>query len=148
MTPSARTALLLGLLGVGTLLVGCPGMPGAGGGAQEKPPGMSSPPGLQSGGAWTMMGTTITPPENSYLLVSYAYAVGETRAVVEWQTCRRIIPLESCVLVEGLNYDGRLEGADRDVNRLLPFAGLVNFEWKYEERPAPPAGEQAESEPK
>jgi hypothetical protein len=141
MTAIARTALLVGLLGLATLLAGCPGMPGAPGGEQKVPAGMLPPPGLDSGGARTLMGATIVPPDNAYLLVRYTCAVGETSTVVEWHTCRRVIPLESCLLVEGINYDGRAEGVEKDVNRVLPFEGLVSFEWKYEERPAPPAVE-------
>ena len=101
---------------------------------------------LESGGARTLMGATVTPPDDSYLLVTYTYVVAGTETRVDWQTCRRVLPLTSCVLVEGLNFDGRLKDAEKDVNVLLPFEGLVTFRWKYETRPMPPAEEDKESE--
>ena len=149
MTTFRRTALLIGLLVAGSLLAGCPGMPGmpgAGQSQQTMPPGVLPPPGLESGGARTLMGTTITPPDNAYLLVSLDRMGSEPAAPVEWQTCRRVTPLESCLLLEGINYDGRAEGAPKDVNQLITYGQLQRFEWKYEARPAPPAGESAEGE--
>jgi hypothetical protein len=116
-------------------------MPGGGGGAQSAanmPPGMQPPPGLDSGGARTLMGTTIIPPDNSVLLVKYSYADAPSSAAPEWQSCRRIIPIENCLLVEGVNYDKRAEEAEQDVNQVLPLAGLTGFQWKYEPKPAPP----------
>jgi hypothetical protein len=141
-------AVLLGvLLTSSCLLVGCPGMPGApGAGDQKMPPGVLPPPGLESGGARTLMGSTVTPPDNSYLLVSFRADKSEAAGVEHWQTCRRIVPLESCVLIEGLNYDGRAEAAPRDVNELIPYAALQSLQWKYEARPAPPAGEESAAE--
>jgi hypothetical protein len=116
-------------------------MPGAPGGDQKMPPGVLPPPGLQSGGARTIMGATVTPPDDADLLVTYAYVVADTETTVDWQTCRRISPLESCVLLEGLNFEGGLEGAEKDVNVLLPFEGLVRLQWKYKAHPAPPPEE-------
>jgi hypothetical protein len=101
---------------------------------------------MSSGGARTFMGTTITPPEDSYLLVKYSYltsalvARGQPVSSPSWQSCRRFIVLDSAVIIEGLNYDGRAKDQERDVNELLPHTGLASFQWKYEARPAPPAG--------
>ena len=92
------------------------------------------------------MGTTITAPDNAYLLVSVDRVGSEPSATPEWQTCRRVTPLESCLLVEGINYDGRAEGAEKDVNQLIRFEQVRRFEWKYEPRPVPPAGEGKEGE--
>ena len=146
MTSALKLSGLLTLLALTTLLSGCPGMPGAPGGQQQMPPGVLPPPGLESGGARTLMGTTITPPDNSLLLVKYDSTDPKSPGAGEWQTCRRIIPLESCILMEGANHDGRQEAAERDVNRLLPYASLVSFSWKYEAKLAPPAEGEAESE--
>jgi hypothetical protein len=138
--------LLIVLLGSACLLAGCPGMPGApGAGQQNMPPGIQPPPGLESGGARTLMGSTVTPPDNSILLVSFTSAESEPADVGEWQTCRRIIPLENCVLIEGLNYDGRDQDAPKDVNQLISYAHLQRFRWKYEARPAPPSEEGSEA---
>jgi hypothetical protein len=141
---TAKKAVLLGVVLVSTcLLVGCPGMPGApGGGDQRMPSGMMPPPGMESGGARTLMGSTVTPPDNSYLLVSFALAGSQAGGEEQWHTCRRIVPLENCVLIEGLNYDGRVAEAPRDENQLISYASLQSLQWKYEARPAPPAGEQ------
>ena len=147
MTNPARMAVLIGLLSLGPLLSGCPGMPGAPGSQQKMPPGVLPPPGLDSGGVRTIMGSTITPPDNSFLLVKYTHAEGAAPEAGRWQTCRRITPLESCVLLEGLNYDGRSKDAERDVNQLLPFSGLTGLYWKYEAKPAPPVEEQEEGGP-
>jgi len=148
MTTLRRAALLIGLLAMGSLLAGCPGMPGlpGAGGEQKMPPGVLPPPGLESGGARTLMGSTITPPDNSFLLVAFDLAGSEPSAAPDWQTCRRVTPLDSCLLLEGLNYDGRAEGAPKDGNQLIPYEQLRRLEWKYEARPAPPAGEGAEGE--
>jgi hypothetical protein len=146
MVAYARAALLIGLIGLGTLLAGCPGMPGAPGGEQNMPPGVMPPPGMESGGARTLMGATVTPPDDAYLLVTYTHAVAGVETTVDWQTCRRALPLQSCVLVEGINFDGRVKDAEKDVNVLIPFEGLVSFQWKYEARPAPPAEEKSEDE--
>ena len=145
MATPARIAFLIPLLGLGALISGCPGMPGSPGQQQKMPPGVLPPPGLESGGARTLMGTTITPPDNSFLLVKYTYAQAGIPGVGQWHTCRRILPLDSCVLVEGLNYDGRTEGAEKDVNQLLPYSGLTGLYWKYEARPTPPAEQTEES---
>ncbi len=141
-------AVLLGvLLTSSCLLMGCPGMPGAPGASDQRtPPGVLPPPGLASGGARTLMGSTVTPPDNSYLLVSFEAGEPGAAGAEQWQTCRRIVPLESCVLIEGLNYDGRAEAAPRDVNELIPYAALRSLHWKYEARPAPPAGEGSGAE--
>ncbi len=149
MTIFRRSALLVGLLVAGSLLAGCPGMPGMPGGGQSQqnmPPGVLPPPGLESGGARTLMGTTITAPDNAYLLVSLDRMGSELSDPAEWQTCRRVTPLERCLLLEGINYDGRAEGAPKDVNQIIPYEQVRRFEWKYEARPTPPAGESAEGE--
>lgn len=150
MTRIKKIAVLVVLIGIGTVLYGCPGMPGmpggVGGGEQKMPPGVLPPPGLESGGARTLMGTTITPPDNYFMLVSFSIATG-TAQTAEWQTCRRIIPLESCLIVEGLNYDGRNKEAPQDVNQLVPYSGLTSFQWKYEAKPAPPPEAVTESKP-
>lgn len=134
MTTRIKILLLLGALASVTLLAGCPGMPGAPGQQQQLPPGVTPPPGMESGGARTLLGTTITPPDDSYLLVSYSYENREGTGAA-WPTCRRIIPLESSILIEGLNHDGRMEGAPEDENLLLPYEGLEDFSWKYEPKP-------------
>ena len=147
MKTCAKVALLILGLTLACLLCGCPGMPGApggSGGAQSVPPGLQAPPGLATGGARTFMGTTITPPDDSFLLVKYTYARdvlaqrGRPAAPPQWQSCRRIIFLESCVTVEGLNYDGRAKGQEKDINQMLPYLELTGFYWKYEPKPAPP----------
>jgi len=156
MRPCAQVGLLVALLIGCVILAGCPGMPaGAGGkGASQVPPGVQPPPGLQSGGARTLMGTTITPPDDAALLVSFvsfsdpkllaAYVANRDLSrpagqpgipEAPWQSCRRVIPLESYVLVEGLNYDGRDKAAEKDVNRLIPAASLTYLQWKYEPKP-------------
>jgi len=150
MVAPARMGLLIGVVCVVPLLCGCPGMPGGPSSQQKMAPGILPPPGLESGGARTLMGTTITPPDNYFLLVKYTYAHPTSPQAADlpagrqagWQTCRRAIPLDTCILVEGLNYDGRLQGAEKDVNQLLPFSGLTSFYWKYEPKPAPPPQEQ------
>ena len=145
MTILKRLALLtIGLAAV-VALSGCPGMPGApGGGAatpENTPPGLLPPPGTESGGARTLLGTTITPPDNAFLLVRYTYADADP---AEWQSCRRILPLDTAVIIEGLNHDGRAADADKDVNQLLPFAGLTALHWKYEPKPTPPPQPETE----
>ena len=144
-----KAVLLVGLLVFGCLLAGCPGMPGMPGGQeQQMPPGVLPPPGMDSGGARTLMGSTITPPDTAYLLVSFTLQDRDISREGDWQTARRVVPLDSCVLVEGLNYDGRAEGAPEDVNQLIPYEHLTSFQWRYEERPAPPpspAGEGGSS---
>lgn len=147
MSATIRAVLLGLLLASSCLLVGCPGMPGAPGARdQTMPPGVLPPPGLESGGARTLMGSTITPPDNSYLLVSFALAESDATGEKHWQTCRRIVPLENCVLIEGMNYDGREQEAPKDVNQLISYAHLRSFQWRYEARPVPPAGEESQAE--
>ncbi len=151
-----RVALLLGLLAAGLLLAGCPGMPGmpgAGGGAgaeQKTPPGVLPPPGLESGGVRTLMGTTITAPENSYLLVRFARVRQQptTLAEAKWQSCRRVTLIENCLTVEGINYDGRDDAGAKDANVLIAYSDLTGFDWKYEARPAPPAQPAGKGQPK
>ena len=142
MSKMTRALGLASLVLVGCMLSGCPGMPGmpgaGGGGEQKMPPGVLPPPGLESGGARTLMGATVTSPDNAFLLVSYSSTVAGAQQAAQWDTCRRILPLEGCVIVEGLNYDGRIKGAPQDVNRLVPYQGLTSFQWKYEAKPAPP----------
>lgn len=138
MKAGARAAMLILLLGGTLSLAGCPGLPGSPGQQQTMPPGVLPPPGLESGGARTLMGTTITPPDNNFLLVRYREA-GAPSEQASWQSCRRLMLLENSLLIEGLNHDGRNEQAERDVNRLLPYADLAEFTWKYEPRPTPPA---------
>jgi len=138
MTTGYRILLLATGLALVVLLAGCPGMPGAPGGAggqQTVPPGLQPPPGATSGGARTLMGTTITPPENAILLVRFGY--GGAASAANWGSCRRAILLDNAVILEGLNFDERNKAADKDVNQLLPLAGLT-FYWKYEPKPAPP----------
>jgi hypothetical protein len=147
-----RVALLIGLLAFGSLLAGCPGMPGMPAGQeQQMPPGVLPPPGMESGGARTLMGATITPPDNAYLLVSFVLKDLDLSGEGGWQTARRVVPLAECILVEGLNYDGRAEDEPKDINQLIPYEHLEGFRWRYEERPAPPpspAGEDSPSETK
>ena len=145
MTTFTKIALLLGLLGMGGLLAGCPGMPGAGGGGEENlPAGMKAPPGMDSGGARTLMGTTVTAPDNATLLIRHDRPGAEAES--PWRSCRRVIVLQDCVLIEGLNFDQRTTGEGADFNEVLPFADVQSFVWRYEPRPTPPA-EEAESKP-
>jgi hypothetical protein len=143
MTTPARTALLIGLLAATALLAGCPGMPGSPGAEQRMPPGVLPPPGLESGGARTLMGTTVTPPDNFFLLVQQAPPLSE--AEQPWRTCRRLIVLENSVLIEGVNYDGRMKDDEKDYNQLVPFSNIESLDWKYEARPTPPAAEEEEA---
>jgi hypothetical protein len=145
MTTCTKIALLLGLLGLGALLAGCPGMPGAPGGGQDNvPAGMKAPPGMDSGGARTLMGTAVTAPDNNTLLVRHDRPGSEAES--PWRSCRRIIVLEDCVVIEGLNFDQRTAGEGVDFNEVVPFADIQSFVWRYEPRPVPPAEESESSE--
>ncbi len=152
MTRHVRIAALIALLPFAALLAGCP--PGMGGRntQQNMPPGMLPPPGMDSGGARTLMDTTITAPSDHYLLVKFALstpaAKGAPAEEPKWQTCRRVIPLTSYLLIEGINYDGRDAGAEKDVNQLIPASELSYFYWKYEAKPVPPAEENKPGESK
>jgi len=141
--------LLLAIgLALVTLLAGCPGMPGAPGGgsaAQQAPPGTLPPPGLESGGARTLLGTTVTPPNNQILLVSYSTANAAT--ATQWWSVRRLTFVDGGVLFEGLNYDGRTEGKEKDANHFAPLAQLTTLSWKYEPKPTPPAPAPAKPAP-
>lgn len=89
-----------------------------------------------------MMGTTIVAPDDSYLLVKFARrgeTAGPSPSEPKWRSCRRVIPMDNFLIIEGLNYDGRDEKADKDVNELVPTRDLEYFYWKYEAKPAPPA---------
>jgi len=135
--------LLIAVIAAGVFLVhGCAGMPGAGGGQQNMPPGVLPPPGLESGGARTLMGTTITAPDGYFLLVRRAPAESDMES--PWQSCRRIIVLETSLLVEGINYDGRATQTETDYNEVVPFSKIESFDWKYEAKPSPEP--EAESE--
>jgi hypothetical protein len=157
MNTCTRIGLLIALLLMCVILAGCPGMPGAAGGkgaSSQLPPGLQPPPDLKSGGARTLMGTTITAPDDSILMVRFAAtplaAYVQNRSVSSpaqarippWQSCRRIIPAEGYVLVEGVNFDGRAKEAEKDVNQLIPVSAIEYFYWKYEPKPAlsQPAG--------
>jgi len=134
MTVYARLALVVTLLSLAVVLMGCP--PGATGAAQQNmPPGVLPPPGLESGGARTLMGTTITPPDNSILLVSYRRADAPEEA--PWRSSRRVILTDTSLVIEGINYDGRDSG-DRDFNEVVRISDVAGFSWKYEAKPAPP----------
>ena len=138
-----KTRLRIGILVIGlglvTLLAGCPGMPGVGGGgggnaAQQSPPGLVSPPGMQSGGARSLMGTTVTPPDNGTLLVNVTVAGTATG----FQSTRRLVFAETGVMLEGVNFDGRTKGQEQDTNRFVPTNQITSLTWKYEIKPAPP----------
>jgi hypothetical protein len=95
------------------------------------------------------MGTTITAPDDSYLLVRFTKAQAKPpSAEPKWQSCRRVSALENCLLIEGINYDGRDDAAAKDANLLIAYADLASFDWKYEARPAAPAQAQEKSRPK
>ncbi|MFB3882269.1 MAG: hypothetical protein ACE149_13465 [Armatimonadota bacterium] len=145
-----KAVVLVAVVCAGVVLAGCPGMPGVGGGAgaeQRTPPGVLPPPGLESGGVRTLMGTTIVAPDNSYLLVRFSRGEKQPAPTAQkWQTCRRVSVLENCVLIEGLNYDGRDDSFAKDANWLIAYPDLAGFEWKYEARPAPPAQEQGKGQ--
>ncbi|UCC67260.1 MAG: hypothetical protein JSV79_08975 [Armatimonadota bacterium] len=141
MTPPRKILLLLSLLSLAALLAGCPGMPGGPGAGQDNlPPGMKAPPGMESGGGRTLMGTTVTAPDNAILLVRH----GRPNSKVEspWRSCRRLIVLDDCMLMEGINYDRRADG-ESDFNEVVPFSDIQSFAWKYEQRPTPPAEEES-----
>jgi hypothetical protein len=137
-----RYALLLCGLILVTLLAGCPGMPGApggaGGAAQQAPPGTVAPPGLESGGARTLLGTTVTAPNNQILLVSYGQ-IGRHGPLPGWSSVRRLTFVEGGVLLEGVNYDERENSGEKDQNYFLPLTQLASLAWKYEPKPTPPA---------
>jgi len=134
MRVAARAALFCVGLGLITLLAGCPGMPGAAGSQQEMPPGMQPPRGMESGGARTIMNAAVTAPDDAIMLV---YVLEGEATEAEWRSCRRVIALESSIMIEGLNYDGRDEGAEKDHNRLIPFSHLGYLSWRYEAKPQP-----------
>ena len=138
-----KTRVRIGILAIGlglvTLLAGCPGMPGMGGSsssssAQQSPPGLVSPPGMQSGGARSLMGTTVTPPDNGTLLVNVTIAGTATG----FQSTRRLVFAETGVMLEGVNFDGRTKGQELDTNRFVPTNQITSLTWKYEIKPAPP----------
>ncbi len=134
----ARLGLLLAGLGLTTLLVGCPGMPGAPGGtsaAQQTPPGVQPPPGLKSGGVRTLLGTTVTPPDNSILLVTYKTTTGVSGQNI---AVRRLTISENTVVFEGLNYDERNPNLPKDTNTIIPLAQITSLTWNYEAQPTPP----------
>ena len=135
----AHLGLLVVGLGLTVLLVGCPGMPGGPGGtsaAQQSPPGVQPPPGLTSGGVRTLLGTTVTPPDNSVLLVSYTTSGG---ASVKNASARRLTVSENTVLIEGLNFDGRNKSAPTDTNEAIPLSQITALSWSYEAKPTAPA---------
>jgi hypothetical protein len=145
MTSSRKIALLVGLVSLCGLLTGCPGMPGGPGAGQENlPPGMKAPPGMEpgidSGGARTLMGTTITAPENATLLVKLVRPSSEGEP--SWRSCRRFVVLDNCVLLEGINYDQRDPDSEADSNEVVPYSDIDSFVWKYQPKPAPPAEEE------
>ena len=131
---AARAALFCVALGSMTLLAGCPGMPGGPGSEQEMPPGMQPPRGMESGGARTIMNAAVTAPEDAIMLV---YVLEGEATEGEWQSCRRIIALENSVMIEGINYDGREEGVEKDQNRLIPHSRMGYLSWRYEPKPQP-----------
>ena len=144
MNASLRTILLVAALALLPLLTGCPGMPGAGGGggaAQNTPPGVLPPPGLESGGVRTLMGTTVTPPNDQILLVSYATSPAPYSSAHKFDggTVRRLTFVDGGVLFEGLNYDERAKGQEKDRNVFLPLTQVFFLTWKYEPKPTPPA---------
>jgi hypothetical protein len=136
-----RIALLILASGLTTLLAGCPGMPGGPSSQQNTPPGLLPPPGLESGGARTLMGTTITAPDNSIIL--FKPVSREAGAESGWQSCRRIMFLDNSVLVEGVNYDGREAEGQKDFNEIIPLTSIERLQWQYVARPAPPAEEKS-----
>lgn len=129
------------------LLAGCPGMPGAPGGggsaAQQAPPGTVAPPGMESGGARTLLGTTVTAPNNQILLVQY-YLPSVSKQM-QWLSVRRLTFVDGGVLFEGLNYDGRLKEGEKDQNLFVALPQLTALSWKYEPKPTPPAAKPAPS---
>jgi len=151
MNSPLRLATLALLLALTALLAGCPGMPGAPGGggsaAQQTPPGILPPPGLDSGGVRTLMGTTVTPPNNQILQVSYTASPSVSARMLSTTTVRRITFIDGGVLLEGLNYDGRVPQREKDGNVFVPLTQLVSFAWKYEPKPVPPAPSPAKPAP-
>jgi hypothetical protein len=143
-----RVAALTLLLALVALLAGCPGMPGAPGGAgsaaQQTPPGILPPPGLDSGGVRTLMGTTVTPPNNQILLVGYTISGRQSEPV---SSVRRLTFVDGGVLLEGLNYDAREKKQEKDRNEFVPMARISALSWKYEPKPTPPAPAPAKPAP-
>lgn len=92
------------------------------------------------------MGATITPPDDSILLITWTYTGPPPRSV-PWQSCRRIIALDTYVSLEGLNFDGRDKTGEKDVNRLIPWSEITGFSWKYEPKPAPPPQPKGRGQP-
>jgi len=142
----SKIAIVVGGIAVATLLAGCPGMPGGPGQQQQTPSGVLPPPGMESGGLRTLMGGSVTAPDNNFLLVEFSYP-NMPAELQGWQSARRFSALDSCILVEGLNYDGRTS-APKDQNILILYNGLTKFDWKYEPKPAPPAGSEGRSQTK
>ena len=143
----ARFGLLIIGLGFTALLAGCPGMPGAPGGggnaAQQTPPGILPPPGLSSGGVRTIMGTTVTAPEDAVLLVSYTSTTDASATDV---SVRRITISENTVLIEGQNFEARDTAAPKDTNVILSLTQIESLTWSYEAKPTPPPAEDEKSD--
>ena len=90
------------------------------------------------------MGTTIIAPDNAFLLVRHTPPGSD--AEPPWRSCRRVIVLTDCVLIEGVNYDLRAEGVEKDFNEVVQFSDIGSFAWKYEAKPTPPAEEESSAE--
>lgn len=124
-----------------TLLGGCsglPGAPGAGGQAQQGPPGLSAPPGMKTGGARTVLGTTVTAPDNYVVSVKYSLAPNTATAANAddfkgvWHHCQRILISDGVILIEGIDFDTPNATTETQSQILLPVASVADIAWKYE----------------
>jgi hypothetical protein len=139
-TRRAIGALVIAILAL-TLLGGCsglPGAPGASGQAQQGPPGLTAPPGMKTGGARTVLGTTVTAPDNYVVSVKYSLAPNATTAANAvafkgaWHHCQRILVSDGVILIEGIDFDIPNATTETQSQILLPVASVADIAWKYE----------------
>jgi hypothetical protein len=96
---------------------------------------------MESGGARTLLGTTVTAPNNQILLVQY-YLPSVSKEM-QWLSVRRLTFVDGGVLFEGLNYDGRVANGEKDQNLFVALPQLTALAWKYEPKPIPPPAKPA-----
>jgi hypothetical protein len=140
-------ALALAILTL-VILSGCSGLPGtagAGGQAQQGPPGLSPPPGMKTGGARTVLGTTLTAPDKYVLSVKYALASAGASATSAgayagaWHHCQRVLISDGIILIEGIDYDKPNATTESQSQVALPAGSITDLVWRYEPDITPPA---------
>lgn len=142
-------------LGIGSLalLAGCSGLTPGGNQAQQGPPGLSSPPGMKTGGAKTVLGTAVTAPDNYTLSVRFTLAPTVPATVTAatykgaWHHCRRIIVSDGVVMVEGIDFDEPNVDTGTEGNLALPNSSLVEFTWRYDRSETSPTTGAQPGEP-